>query len=102
MSEDRMSSDENIRNSESSPDRGTSSDRAMMTDRGSESRSIDSERGVGSSGERNLGRSGSDRSSSSSDDDRSSSGGGISNRDLDREQSEQDQLPERGRSQSER
>lgn len=72
-------------------DLGTSSDRAMFSDdlpieqqsdsqSGSSSRS---ERGVGSEGERNRARS-----------------GGISNRELDREQNEQDMLPGRGRSQS--
>jgi hypothetical protein len=63
----------------------------------SSSSSVSSERGVGSSGERNRsGSGGSSRGSSSSN------SGGITNRELDREQCEQDQLPERGRSQSER
>jgi hypothetical protein len=53
-----------------------------------------SERGRGSDGERN--RMDSDSSS------RSSNSGGITNRPLDREQCEQQQLPDRGRSQSER
>ena len=83
-----------MRNSESrGNDLGTSSDRAMFSDdlpseqadRQSESDSRQpSERGSGSAGERNR------------------EGGGISNRELDREQNEQDMLPERGRSQSER
>ena len=92
---------ERMRNRESSSgDLGSSSDRAMMTGRSSEARDesesssesssrMSSERGSGSSGERNSGGS-------------SSRTGGITNRDLDREQCEQDQLPERGRSQSER
>ena len=118
MSSSERTSGERMRNRESSSDDlGSSSDRAMMTGRNSESRtsdesgmgsssssSVSSERGSGSSGERNLGgssRSSSDRSSSGSS--RSSSNsGGITNRELDREQCEQDQLPERGRSQSER
>jgi hypothetical protein len=88
-------SSERMRNRESSSssdDLGTSSDRAMFADRtSSESRSgsSSSERGLGSSEERNSG-SGSART------------GGISNRELDQEQCEQEQLPERGRSQSER
>jgi hypothetical protein len=49
---------------------------------------------MGSSDERNSGSRGGSRDSST--------GGGISNRELEREQSEQEQLPERGRSQSER
>jgi hypothetical protein len=89
---------ERTRNRESSSDDlGTSSDRAMFSDRSSsESRSgsSSSERGMGSSGERNSGSGSGSRDSSSS--------GGISNRDLEREQCEQEQLPERGRSQSER
>ena len=95
---------ERMRNRESSSgDLGSSSDRAMMTGRSSEARDesesssessssssrMSSERGSGSSGERNSG-------------DSSSRTGGITNRDLDREQCEQDKLPERGRSQSER
>jgi hypothetical protein len=94
---------ERMRNRESSSgDLGSSSDRAMMTGRSSEARDesessessssssrMSSERGSGSSGERNSGGS-------------SSRTGGITNRDLDREQCEQDKLPERGRSQSER
>jgi hypothetical protein len=51
---------------------------------------------MGSSGERNSGSGGGSRSSSSSNT------GGITNRELDREQCEQEELPERGRSQSER
>jgi hypothetical protein len=91
-------SSESMRNRESesespSQDLGSSSDRAMFTERGSaEGRSGPSERGTGSSDERNMGSS--DRTSSNS--------GGITNRELSREQSEQEQLPERGRSQSER
>jgi len=88
---------ENVRNS--GGDLGSSSDRAMFSERMNQSdgrsssdESSSSERGVGSSGERN-------RSSESSS---SSKSGGITNRSLDEEQCEQQQLPERGRSQSER
>jgi hypothetical protein len=104
-SSDRMSEERMRNRGSSSGDLGSSSDRAMMTGRSSEERSmseedasssrsssVSSERGRGSSGERNSGDS--SRSSSRS--------GGITNRDLDREQCEQDRLPERGRSQSER
>jgi len=59
-----------------------------------ENSSSGNERGHGSSGERN--RMDSDQSS------RSSNSGGITNRPLDRERCEQEQLTERGRSQSER
>jgi hypothetical protein len=98
---------ERMRGSGAGKDLGSSSDRAMFEERGSaESRVIGSEHGIGtstdsstsdvrgsgSSGERNAGSSG----------DRSSNTGGITNRPLDREQSEQEELPERGRSQSER
>jgi hypothetical protein len=108
LDNERMSSSsesgERMRNRDSSEDLGSSSDRAMMTGRSGESRisprdsgsssssSVSSERGSGSSGERNSG----------SRDTPSSRSGGISNRDLDREQCEQDRVPERGRSQSER
>ena len=51
-------------------------------------------RGSGSSSERGSSSSGMKRGSSDS--------GGISNRELSREECEQDQLPERGRSDSER
>lgn len=100
---DRMSGSEKVRNRESSgPDLGSSSDRAMFADRdSSESRDVSSdhgipgERGSGASGERNSsGPSGMKRGTDNA--------GGITNRELDREQLEQDQLPERGRSQSER
>jgi hypothetical protein len=67
-------------------DLGTSSDRAMWEGEGSRS----SGRGMGSSRERNRSGSSGER------------GGGITNRGLDTEQQEQEQLPERGRSQSER
>ncbi len=82
-------------------DLGTSSDRAMYSERtssgdrdssGDRGRSKRHE-GSGSTTERGTGRGG-ERNSSS--------GGGISNRSHDREQSEQDELPERGRSRSER
>ena len=49
-----------------------------------------SERGMGTDGERNSSRS------------RSSNSGGITNRPLDRERCEQEQVPERGESKSER
>lgn len=94
--ESSQMSGERMRNRESpSDDLGSSSDRAMMTGRGSEGREMpaspgSSERGRGSAGERN-----------SAGGDRGSNTGGITNRELDREQSEQDQLPPRGRSQSE-
>jgi hypothetical protein len=54
---------------------------------------------MGSSGEQHSGGS---RSGSGSGAGSSSNSGGITNRELDREQCEQEQLPERGRSQSER
>jgi len=57
------------------------------------SRNTSSERGRGSDRERNRMDSESSRSSNS---------GGITNRPLDRERCEQEQLPERGQSQSER
>jgi hypothetical protein len=57
---------------------------------GSDSEKSGGERGRGSSRERNRGNSSGERSS------------GITNRDLDTEQQELEQLPERGRSQSER
>jgi hypothetical protein len=79
---------ENVQNSESQ-DLGSSSDRAMFSDRDSSE-----ERSSGSSGERSRGSSG-ERNSGSS-------GGGITNRGRDREMAEQEQLPERGHSQSER
>jgi len=66
------------------------SDQSQSSDLGSEQSSSgglgseSGERGRGSSGERNR-----------------SNTGGITNRELDREQSEQEQLPDRGRSQSE-
>ena len=95
-----MSDRERMRNRESSAqDLGSTSDRAMFTDRESaEGRNVMAdhgtppgrERGMGSSEERNR------------EDSSERSSGGISNRDLEREQSEQEQLPERGRSQSER
>jgi hypothetical protein len=71
-------------------DLGTSSDRAMMIDRESEERdSADVSRSSG-------------RASSSTSGEPGGRSGGISNRGRDREVSEQQQLPERGRSQSER
>jgi hypothetical protein len=96
---------ERMRNRESSSrDLGSSSDRAMMTGRGSEARDdaqeVDSGGSSGMTAERGQGRSGERNADSSGS--RGSKTGGITNRDLDREQSEQEQLPERGRSQSER
>ena len=72
-------------------DLGTSSDRAMFDDRmeegdqSSSDRDSSSMRGVGLSRERS-----------------GSNSGGITNRPLEQEQKEQDQLPPRGRAQSER
>ncbi|MNC85367.1 hypothetical protein D3C83_09610 [compost metagenome] len=104
-SESGRMSGEDMRNRESpSDDLGSSSDRAMMTGRSSEGRDMpagdldsatssdmSSERGRGNAGERNAG--GTENRGRT---------GGITNRGLDREQSEQDQLPGRGRSQTER
>ena len=86
---------ENVRgsSSETPGDLGTSSDRAMFSDRGSSEGRSSSERGIGSSSERGMGGSSSRKSSNS---------GGISNRELSREECEQEQLPGRGRSGSER
>ena len=71
---------------EGSRDLGSSSDRAMFDEDSPEPRSTGDEvRGQGSSGERSR-----------------DNAGGISNRPLDREQAEQEQLPDRGRSDSER
>jgi hypothetical protein len=81
---------ETVRNS--SNDLGSSSDRAMFSDRMDESgqmgsrergSSMQDEKGMGSGGERNR-----------------SNAGGITNRPLSEEQSEQNELPERGRSKS--
>jgi hypothetical protein len=91
---------ETVMNSESR-DLGTSSDRAMFQDEssdrlGSRPRSPNSssrERGSGASDMRGRGSAG-ERNSSDS--------GGISNRERSQEESEQDRLPERGRSQAER
>jgi hypothetical protein len=82
----------------SSEDLGTSTDRAMFDDEGEPRASSNrsSDRGSGMSDEKMRG------SGTSGERNRGSSGGGISNRGRDREQSEQAQLPERGRSQSER
>ena len=74
---------ETVRNSGS--DLGTSSDRAMFDESMSEAgeqADRGSEQGRGESGERNSG----------------SNSGGITNRELSREQSEQEQLPPRGQS----
>ena len=77
-----------------SGDLGSSSDRAMFSERMNESdRTSSRDRSNAMQSERGMG-SGDERPSSKS--------GGISNRSLDREQCEQDRLPERGRSQSER
>ena len=88
---------ENVRgssSSESSRDLGTSSDRAMFSDRGSSEGRSSTERGMGSSSERGMGGSSSGKSGTPDS-------GGISNRPLSREESEQEELPERGRSKSE-
>jgi hypothetical protein len=87
---------EKVQNS-GSEDLGSSSDRAMFNDRQS-SEARDS----GSSGERSGGGSAERSSGSSGERNSGSSGGGITNRGRDREMSEQEQLPERGHSQSER
>jgi hypothetical protein len=96
---------ENVRNSGSSGDRGTSSDRAMFNDGSPRTSPGSSERSSGrsSSSERGSGSSSSsERGSGSSERVRgSSNSGGITNRELSREQCEQEQLPERGRSESE-
>ena len=76
---------ETIKNS--SGDLGTSSDRAMFDDRLSDN--SEGDQSNDSSSERGSGRSERGRSNS----------GGITNRPLEQEQSEQDQLPPRGRSQ---
>ena len=75
--------------SDQSSDRGSSTDRAMFSDReSSEERSTGSSDAPGSAtgGERHDSR----------------NSGGITNRELDREMSEQQHLPERGHSQGER
>ena|ERR1051325_9682249 len=77
---------------DSGNDLGSSSDRAMFDERVSE-RPEKSNDGR-SSGDGRMGSTQSERGSSNS--------GGITNRPLDREASEQQQLPERGRSKSER
>jgi len=93
---------ESVRNSGAPGDLGTSSDRAMFDER------VTGERGSGSSPERDSAMS-NESSSSSGERGRGSSGernrgnaGGISNREMEQERAEQEQLPERGHSQSER
>lgn len=87
---------ESVRNS-GSGDLGTSSDRAMFNDQSSRSGRGFSRSGSGASGSSERG------SGSSSERNRSGeNSGGITNRELSREQREQEQLPERGTSQSER
>ena len=90
---------ESMRNS-GSGDLGTSSDRAMFNDESSSSGRGSSRSGSGSSGssERGSGSSSSSERGSSSE---SESSGGISNRELSREQCEQERVPERGKSKSE-
>jgi hypothetical protein len=66
--------------------------RASNMEKAEGSRST-AESGRGSSGERNR---------TDSDSSRSSNSGGITNRPLDRERCEQEQVPDRGESQSER
>jgi hypothetical protein len=82
----RETANDSMRNSESGQDLGTSSDRAMMTDRQSEQRHRTSEEDQRPGGPE-QGR---------------DNAGGITNRDLEREMSEQEQLPPRGRSGPER
>ena len=79
---DKLRQTEQVRGSEGE-DLGTSSDRAMWESESTTSGS----RGTGSSAERTRGGTTS----------KSERGGGITNRDLDREQSEQERLPSRGR-----
>jgi hypothetical protein len=85
------------RDSSMEPAEGSRNSVNSGSSRGSGSR----ERGAGSQGERNRVDSGSS-SSSSTTTEHSRNSGGITNRPLDREQCEQEQLPERGQSQSER
>lgn len=73
-----------MRNRDSGQDLGSSSDRAMFMER-EPSEEREDMTGSESSGERGR-----------------SDAGGITNRELSRERSEQEQLPNRGRSQSER
>ena len=82
----------------SDADLGTSTDRARFDDEGESRMPTDRshERGSGMSGDPTQG------AGRSREGNRGSSGGGISNRGRDREQREQDRLPERGTSQSER
>lgn len=75
---------------DSGDDLGTSSDRAMFDERAQQSDRTSSDRGKSSA--RGTG----------SDEQRGHKGGGITNRPLDQEQSEQDRVPDRGRSRSER
>ena len=86
-------------------DLGSSSDRAMMTGRSSEGAACPRRSAISPAivqrqserGSRELGRT----ESASSDSEQPAAAASV-NRELDREQCEQDQLPERGRSQSER
>jgi hypothetical protein len=84
-SRESLTNTESMRNRQED-DLGTSSDRAMFEDRETaEERETDSnQQGPGPSQERGR-----------------SNAGGITNRPLDEEQGEQEQLPQRGRSQSE-
>ena len=84
-----------VRNSGSPRDSGTSSDRAMYDESSSGRSSSEHVTGRSSSSERGS-RSSADRIRGSSD------SGGITNRELSREEREQEELPERGKSQSER
>lgn len=86
-SRESMRETERMRNRGSGKDLGSSSDRAMFDDRESSEERDD--------------MSGSSGSGASSERSRSDAGG-ITNRELSREQSEQQQLPDRGHSKSER
>jgi hypothetical protein len=80
----------------SDADLGTSSDRAMFAEGESRLKNKSSKRGSDHSTEHSRG------SGPSGERNRDSSGDGIGNREPDREHMEQDQLPKRGPSQSER
>jgi hypothetical protein len=80
----------------SDADLGTSTDRAMFSEGESRLKDKSSQRGWDQSTEHSRG------SGRSGERNRGSSGEGISNRGPERERMEQDRLPERGRSESER
>jgi hypothetical protein len=82
------------RRSSMDPAEGSREDMRGSSSSGERGRSSSSERGKGSSSERGMGSSSGMRSGSSDS-------GGISNRERSREECEQDQLPERGKSSDE-